>query len=268
LNRAESAEAAVDLTFNGFSLWQISPSDTGSPNFEDVGGGALDFELGLGPNVSVEHTIGVLSRDGAGTYVFTFDTSVEDADLEVSLLFDGEIALTSTAVYSGSPATFATVTFALSEGDMAQFSPGISTASLLITNTAEAPARLDNFAVTGATFETLEAIGAGQIASEDVFTLQGDPTVSVTSSADFLVNANAVLALADLVDLKIDNVDSDTGEFLWSFQAPASLFEIVPVDGLLTLDFATSFPTAGGVAIERTVSIGITGKNDAPEVSD
>ena len=235
LDNAGLIQATEDQSFGFLSTWQVTPSETGVSNFVDVGGENVDFELILDPGDTAEHGLGVLGQSDPGTYVVTFDRSEIGPDLTVSLVLGGDVLLSQTAVADGAAADRARVSFDLSALDLSSFLPGISAFELRITNDGDAAVRLDNFEVSGATFDTLETVGADQIDPADVALLSGDPSVTVTT-ADFADRPDLVQAVLDGVSLTVDEVAADSGAFLWAFQAPPFLFDFVPDGEVLTLE--------------------------------
>jgi VCBS repeat-containing protein len=267
LDSSALVRATDERTFGFLSYWQVTPSEEGVSSFTDIGSEAVDFELLLNPGETAQHSLGVYDATSAAPYVLTFDRSALDADLIVTLLLDGDSVLTGTPVAEPtSPETVQTA-FDLSGLDLTAYRSGATSVRVRIENQGESLVTLDNFAISGATFDTMETVGSGQIDLADVPMLVGDPSVGV-STEDFSDRPNLVQTLLDGVTFAVDDVDAASGEFLWAFQAPPFLFDFVPEGEVLSLDFSIAFSMADGSEIERIVSIAVTGRNDAPEVRD
>ena len=216
-----------------------TPSASGSLTVTDVDSGQATFATP--PPASLAGAYGTFSFNPAtGQWTFTLDNS----------------RAATQALAQGESAT-QTLTVASVDGTATR------TVSVTITGTNDAPvvAATD---VTGAVTELVTPTGdltdTGTIAFSDVDLTDGHSVSAVTPS----LGALGVLTAS----VTTDTTGSGTGGVVtWNYSVAASAVEYLAKDETKVETFTFTVDDGNGGSVERTVSVTITGTNDAPVVA-
>ncbi|MEM9232981.1 MAG: Ig-like domain-containing protein, partial [Pseudomonadota bacterium] len=269
LDNAALIEATNGNLLGDFSLWQSDPT---AFSFVDAGGG--DFELELSAAQSATHNVGVLNLALGERYIVSLNSGTDNADLSVEFLIDGVVvnlkvggtddapvfATSVPIAYDPADGSFGGAVLDLSATDRSAFTLGSSVVSVRITNNETDAVRLDNFAITGAEYASVEEIGSQGF---DASGLMGDVTATI-ASVEVTGAGDKASDIQAGVNLGVQAVDAASGDFSWNFKAATSLFDSVPDGETIFITFTVDLAGADGGTTSETVSIAITGRNDPP----
>ncbi len=226
-------------------------TDTGTIAFSDV-------------DLSDVHGVGAVTASAGALGALTASVSTPASDVDGTggvITWDYSVAASAVEYLGVGEFKDQTFTFTLSDGNGGMVE---RTVSVRITGTNDGPL-VEAIDVSGAVTEQITPAGnltdTGTIAFSDVDLIDVHGVGAVTASV------GALGSLTASVSTQASDVDGTGGEITWDYSVAASAVEYLGAGQFKDETFSFTLSDGNGGAVERTVSVRITGTNDAPVVA-